>query len=89
MQEIANSRQDNTKGGQCGAFVNDVLEPVVGKRVFGDSFDSKKKMVNSQTPAIGSAVVMKGSGWAEPYGHVGIVTGIDGDIITVKNSNFY
>jgi hypothetical protein len=71
---------------QCGAYTNDVMG-VPG--LMGD--DLEDKPVNSQVPEIGSAIVMdfkdaKGNS-VNTNGHVGIVVGINGSVLTIKSSN--
>jgi len=72
---------DDSSGGQCGRFVNNLTGLGVG-----DSFDSKMaKMDETITePEAGMVFTM-------PYkdsGHCGIITSIDGDMATVKDSNW-
>lgn len=73
---------DNTSGGQCGHFVNQVTGLGVG-----DSYQSKiSKMDPSiKTPEPGMVFTM-------PYkdtGHIGFILDINDGVATVKDSNFY
>lgn len=73
----------NTRS-QCGQYVNDVLGT---PGLFKDSIEDKIKATNSKEPQIGGAVVLSSTGKFSPYGHVGIVVGMDDKTITVKSSN--
>ncbi len=44
----------------------------------------KKKIINAYTPTVGNVAIMSVGLW----GHVGIVTGISGNIITIKEANY-
>lgn len=76
----------NERGYWCGQFVNDSI----GKRVFGDSLQSKLDKINSEEPVIGGAIILDMPGKYKANGHVGIVTGYDPQTgeITMKSSNF-
>lgn len=72
---------DNTKGGQCGRFVNQLTGLGVG-----DSYDSKMKKMDPtiKEPAPGMVFVM-------PYkdtGHIGFIVDVKDGIATVKDSNY-
>ena len=74
--------QPGQKAGQCGRFANDVL----GGKIFGDSYDQKRSMVNSNSPVVGSAFIMKTDG---SYGHVGMIENINADgSLAVVDSNY-
>lgn len=62
---------DQLVRGQCGAFVNDVLNG--GPGLFGDSFEEKKKLANSNIPIAGGAFIENLPG---KTGHVGIVESV-------------
>jgi hypothetical protein len=75
------AKEDGTKGGQCGRFVNQITG--LG---LGDSYESKMaKMDNSITqPAPGMVFVM-------PYkdtGHTGFIVDVKGNKAIVKDSNY-
>ena len=74
------------KGGQCGKFVNDYLQKMGLERLFTDPITEKKKYINSSTPKIWSVVIMDSASQPK-YGHVGIVTAINGDKISILQSN--
>ena len=74
------------KGGQCGKFVNDYLQKMGMERLFTDPITEKKKYINSSTPKIWSVVIMDSASKPQ-YGHVGIVTAINGDKISILQSN--
>lgn len=61
---------------QCGAFVNDVLFGGPNAKGAGDSYASKKNMVNSTTPVAGGAVVFD---TGDANGHIGIVERVYAD----------
>ena len=76
---------DGEKGGQCGRFVNNISGLGVG-----DSYKSKldKMDPNIKWPQPGMVFVMPLTGEMAPYGHTGIIIGIDGDKAIVKDSNW-
>lgn len=76
---------DGEKGGQCGRFVNNISGLGVG-----DSYKSKldKMDSNIKWPQPGMVFVMPLTGEMAPYGHTGIILGIDGDKAIVKDSNW-
>lgn len=57
-----------TSRGECGMFVNDIING--GSGLFGNSFEDKMSKVNSSEPVAGAAFVEKIGGWT---GHVGVV----------------
>ncbi len=68
-----------SKGGQCGAWVNQKLDL---PHFFGDSYAQKATKINSQTPVVGGAFISKnGLNLADGTntGHVGIVTKVYAD----------
>ena len=73
-------------GGQCGKFVNDYLQKMGMERLFTDPITEKKKYINSNTPKIWSVVIMDSPSQPQ-YWHVGIVTAINGDKISILQSN--
>ena len=73
-------------GGQCGKFVNDYLQKMGMERLFTDPITEKKKYINSDTPKIWSVVIMDSPSQPQ-YWHVGIVTAINGDKISILQSN--
>ena len=76
---------DGEKGGQCGRFVNNISGLGVG-----DSYKSKldKMDSNIKWPQPGMVFVMPLTGEMAPYGHTGIIVGIDGEKAIVKDSNW-
>lgn len=74
------------QGGQCGKFVNDYLQKMGMERLFTDPITEKKKYINSDTPKVWSVVVMDSPSQPQ-YWHVGIVTAINGDKISILQSN--
>lgn len=74
------------RGGQCGKFVNDYLQKMGMERLFTDPITEKKKYINSSTPKVWSVVVMDSASQPQ-YWHVGIVTAINGDKISILQSN--
>ena len=56
-------------------------------RLFVDPVANKKALVNSTTPTVGSVAIMD-SPTSPQYGHVGIVVAVNGDQVTVKDSNY-
>lgn len=78
---------DGSTWGQCGSFVNDYLQDMWLWRLFTDPIDRKKAVANTSTPTVWSVAIMD-SNVAPEYGHVGIVTAVNGDwTVTIKNSN--
>jgi len=76
---------DGEKGGQCGRFVNNLTGLGVG-----DSYESKLQKMdpNIKWPEPGMVFVMPLTGEYEPYGHTGVIIGIEGDKAIVKDSNW-
>lgn len=92
--EQVNSKIDGSKWGQCWYFVNNYLQNLGVGRVFSDPIQAKKAAVNSSTPTVGSVAVIdrshnpNASEAQKKYGHVGIVTAVNGDwSVVVKQSN--
>lgn len=79
--------QNGQDYGQCGKFVNDYLQSLGGERVFGDSFDGKKQLINSNSPSVGAVAIMA-SKTSPSYGHVWIVTKVDGENIYITDANY-
>jgi hypothetical protein len=73
---------DNSKGGQCGRFVNNIAKLGVG-----DSYQSKldKMDKNIKTPKPGMVFIMK----YKDTGHTGFILDIKDGIATVKDSNYF
>lgn len=87
-QAVQNVANDWDKGGQCGVFANNISTAIGSNIHFGDTLESKKSQINSQTPEVGSFVVMtsKNQPWSW---HVGMVTWINPDwTINIKSSNY-
>lgn len=95
IQNLSWCIKDWSYGGQCGAFVNDVLVAWDNNKVFGDSLQSKIDSCNvskSEWPQVWYAAVfdlwyVSKSDWIN-HGHVGIVTSVNNDwSIDVLESN--
>lgn len=70
------------KGGQCGHFVNQQLGTS-----FGDTYKSKQAIAKDKFPVVGGAFILPPTK-KNPYGHVGIITDINGDgTVNTINSN--
>lgn len=73
-------------GGQCGEYINDILGTSVG-----DTWESKQAITNikpqdfASNAQIGDVVVFKTK---MPYGHIAAVTAVNGDQITITESNW-
>ena len=84
---------DGSWWGQCGSFVNNYLQDMWIGRLYTDPIEAKKSVVNSTTPTIWSVAVIdwtnnpNASEAQKKYGHVWIVVWIDGNKITLKQSN--
>lgn len=78
---------------QCGSFVNNYLQDMWIWRLYTDPIEAKKAVVNSTVPTIWSVAVIdwtnnpNASEAQKQYGHVWIVVWIDGNKITLKQSN--
>ncbi len=58
--------------GQCGEWVNDYLQNLGLPRVMGDSYESKKRNINSQDPVIWGVAVW--NAWTTENGHTWLIT---------------
>ena len=83
---IENGKAKNVWGGQCWHFVNDYLEKLWVGRLFTDPITEKEKNINSDTPKVGSVVIMNSESKPE-YGHVWIVVGYKNGKISILQSN--
>lgn len=75
------AKEDGTKGGQCGRFVNQITG--LG---LGDSYESKMAKMDSSITKPEPGMV-----FVYPYkntGHTGFIVGVKGDKAIVKDSNF-
>lgn len=54
-------------------------------RIFKDPFTQKDDYINTQTPTVGSFAMRNPLG--SENGHVGIVVGVSGDSVLIKDSN--
>lgn len=72
---------------QCGTFVNNYLSDIGLWRLFGNSYEQKKWLVNSKTPTIWSIAIMPSiTKWEN--GHVGVVVWLNNDgTVKLKQSN--
>lgn len=89
LETLETKYKDGTTGGQCGAFANNYAENLWLGRIFKDPFTQKASFINSQTPKVWS-FVMRDSGEETngvKNGHVGIVMGVSGDDLLIKDSN--
>ena len=73
---------------QCGAFVNDYVENLTWKRIMWDSYESKKKHINSDKPLSGSLAVWNPGGKYSKNGHTWIVLSVDWATVTIKDANW-
>lgn len=86
--QVKSVGQTGTIGGQCGDYVHSIM---TNTPKFGDTWQTKKAAMNITpeqfkiTPQIGDIVTFKTN---LPYGHVAVVTSIDGDNFTVTESNW-
>lgn len=75
-------------GGQCGDYVHSIMS---GTPKFGDTWQEKEKAMNtsklafSSNPQVGDIITLKTN---LPYGHVAVVTAVNGDNITLTESNY-
>ena len=58
LNTMVSAIPDGTVGGECGQFVNKQLAAIGDTTHYGDSLASKTSTINSQTPTVGSIVVM-------------------------------
>jgi hypothetical protein len=73
---------ENSQGGQCGRFVNQLTSLGVG-----DSYQSKMAKMDPKIKKAGPGMV-----FTMPYkdtGHVGIILSVNDGVATVKDSNYY
>lgn len=75
---------------QCGAGVNDYLRRIGSDTHFVDSYESKKKEINSKEPVVGGIAIWQPTGWgAQPkYWHVGIVVEDLWDSVMIHDWNW-
>lgn len=79
---------DGQVGGQCGVYIHNIMD---GVPTFGDTWQSKQAAMNvspeafKKAPQVGDIVAFK---TALPYGHVATVIGVNGDKITLSESNY-
>lgn len=72
--------------GQCGAWVNDYLQNLWLGRLMWNSYESKAKNINSDTPVLWGVAIwnpQQGQGEFKEYGHTGIVTWVNTENGTV------
>lgn len=71
---INSAIQECRANGTCGEGVNDYLQKLGDKRVFGDAYSQKQSMINSNTPTVGSIAIWNPSETSgKNYGHVAVV----------------
>lgn len=88
--EVTTSEIKNTGqiGGQCGDYVHNIMN---NTPKFGDTWEEKQSAMNvtpqqfMSSPQVGDIVTFKTN---LPYGHVAVVTSINGDNFTVTESNW-
>lgn len=73
-----------TWGGQCGDYVHKIVDNVPA---LGNSYEEKMARANVSTKdwKVGDVLIQK---TRMPYGHVSVVTAVDGDSVTVTESNW-
>lgn len=74
------------KGGQCWHFVNNYLQKMWFDRLFKDPITQKMTYINSDTPKVWSIAIMNSPSQPQ-YGHVWIVTNVNGDKVSILQSN--
>ncbi|PZM87352.1 MAG: hypothetical protein DLD55_01740 [candidate division SR1 bacterium] len=87
LQNFVAQNPIGSNGGQCGAFVNDYLEGLGGKRIFTDPITNKKSHINSNVPQVGAIAIMNSPKYPQ-YGHTAIITAVheDGSITTIESN---
>jgi hypothetical protein len=85
VQQIS-AQWDGSIWGQCGSFVNDYLQDIWLSRMFKDPITQKESLANTQTPSIWS-VIITDSPTAKEYWHVWIITSVNWNQVTIKQSN--
>lgn len=73
-----------TWGGQCGDYVHKIVDNVPA---LGNTYEEKMARANISTKdwKVGDVLIQK---TRMPYGHVSVVTAVDGDSVTVTESNW-
>ena len=76
--------QDGATGGQCGDYLHKIADNIP---TMGDMFEDKMNMGNISTTnyQVGDVLIQETN---MPYGHVSIVTAVNGDQATVIESNW-
>ena len=72
-------------GKECAEYVNDITGAGLGS-----TWESKKSKIDTTTPTVGNTAVWipdPSNKTFAKYGHAGIITGIDGNNVTIKSSN--
>lgn len=78
------------RDGYCGQFVNDYIKSmwITQQNLFLDLITDKTKYVNSQTPKVGSVMMMDSKNQPQ-YGHVAVVESINNDwTLNIKEANW-
>lgn len=82
---IASLFPDGSHGGQCGAFVRNL----VSDWPYGlNTLEQKMGAINSRTPQVGAVLIQKGD---PKYGHAAVVNAIEADgtlVLTESNYNY-
>ena len=80
-------KADGSYGGQCGDYIHLIM---TGTPTFGDTWQSKEKAMNvspanfAKNPQVGDILTFK----IGANGHVAVVTAVDGDKVTLSESNY-
>jgi surface antigen len=92
IQQLSNSTsnllQPGAIGGQCGAYPKKIMD---GTPAYGDQWTDKQKFANTtpqafaSAPQVGDQIIQKTK---MPYGHVSVVTAVNGNQVTVTESNW-
>ena len=73
---------------QCGAFVNDYVQKITGHRIMWDSYASKEKHINSNSPQLWWLAVWN-PGWRyKENGHTWIVIWLEGNNVIIRDANW-
>lgn len=79
---------DGASGGQCGDYVHTIMD---GTPQFGDTWQTKQAAMNvsasdfASSPQVGDILTFKTN---LPTGHVAVVTGVNGNKVTLSESNY-
>jgi len=84
IQEGGNLFTPGEIGGQCGDYTHKIADNIPA---MGDTWEEKMSIANISTAEykVGDMLIQK---TRMPYGHVSIVTGVNGNQVTVTESNY-